>query len=178
MWLIISIPIILDRRSCFLVHLSRRLIWWAYRIGRPPSSVVRRTSSSSVVRRRRPHSLNIFSSETTGPIKIKFHIELLWDEGMNVCSNGPGHMTKMAVMPIYGKNLKKIFFSGIKRLMTLKLGMHHKLLKYYQICSNDDPELTLSYFTTRSNLVGLMLSYGKTIKQWIFQNLLSSMIWN
>ena len=24
----------------FLAHLSRRLIWWAYRIGRPPSSVV------------------------------------------------------------------------------------------------------------------------------------------
>ena len=22
-------------------------------------------------------------------------------------SNGPGHMTKMATMPIYGKNLKK-----------------------------------------------------------------------
>ena len=27
--------------------------------------------------------------------------------GTNVCSNGPGHMTKMAAMPIYGKNLKK-----------------------------------------------------------------------
>ena len=33
-----------------LAHLSRRLILWAYRIGRPPSSVVRR----------RPHSLNSF----------------------------------------------------------------------------------------------------------------------
>ena len=27
--------------------------------------------------------------------------------GMKVYSNGPGHMTKMAAMPIYGKNLKK-----------------------------------------------------------------------
>ena len=27
--------------------------------------------------------------------------------GTKVCSNGPGHMTKMATMPIYGKNLKK-----------------------------------------------------------------------
>ena len=26
---------------------------------------------------------------------------------MKVCSNGLGHMTKMAAMPIYGKNLKK-----------------------------------------------------------------------
>ena len=68
-------------------------------MGRPLSSVVRR--------RRCPHSLNIFSSESTGPIKVKFHIELLWDGGTKVCSNVPGHMTKMAAMPIYGKNLKK-----------------------------------------------------------------------
>ena len=67
-------------------------------IGRHLSSVVRR--------RRRPHSLNI-SSETTGPIKVKFHMELLWDGGTKVCSYVPGHMTKMAAMPIYGKNLKK-----------------------------------------------------------------------
>ena len=26
---------------------------------------------------------------------------------MKVCSNGPGHMTKMAVRPIYGKNPSK-----------------------------------------------------------------------
>ena len=37
--------------------------------------------------------------------------------------------------------------------MTLKLGMHHWVLKYYQVCSNDDPELTLTYFTARSTLV-------------------------
>ena len=60
--------------------------------------------SSSVVCR--PHSLNIFTSETTGPVKVKFHMELLWNGGTNVCSNGPGHMTKMAAMSIYGKNLK------------------------------------------------------------------------
>ena len=28
--------------------------------------------------------------------------------GMEFCSNGPGHMTMMASMPIYGKDLKKI----------------------------------------------------------------------
>ena len=49
----------------------------------------------------------------------------------------------------------KTFFSGTKRPMTLKLGtsMHHRLLEYYQVCSNDDPGLTLTYFTARSNLV-------------------------
>ena len=46
---------------------------------------------------------HIFSAETTGPIEAKFHMESPWDWGMKVCSNGPGHMTKMAAMPIYGK---------------------------------------------------------------------------
>ena len=47
------------------------------------------------------------SSETTGPIKAIFHKEPQWDGGTKVCSNGPGHMTKMAAMPFYGRNLKK-----------------------------------------------------------------------
>ena len=93
---------------------------------------------------------NIFSSETTGPIEAKFHMEPPWDRGTKVCSNGSGHMTKMAAMPIYGKNLKKFFFSGTKRLMTLKLGMQHWVLEYYQVCSDNDPGLTMSYFTARS----------------------------
>ena len=37
--------------------------------------------------------------------------------------------------------------------MNLKLDIQHRMLKYYQICSNDDPGLTLIYFTARSNLV-------------------------
>ena len=51
---------------------------------------------------------NIFSSETTGPIEAKFHVEPPWDWWTKVCSNGPGHMTKMATMPIYGKNLNLV----------------------------------------------------------------------
>ena len=50
---------------------------------------------------------NIFSSETAWPIKAKFYVEPPWEGGTKVCINGPGHMTKMAAMPIYGKNLKK-----------------------------------------------------------------------
>ena len=90
---------------------------------------------------------NIFS-ETTRPIEAKFHMEPPWDGVMKVCSNGLGHMTNMAAIPIYGKNLKKFFFSGTKRLMTSKLGMQHYVLEYYYVCS-DDPGLTLTYFTTR-----------------------------
>ena len=50
---------------------------------------------------------NIFSSETARSVEAKFHMEPPWDGGTKVCSNGPGHMTRMAAMPIYGKNLKK-----------------------------------------------------------------------
>ena len=37
--------------------------------------------------------------------------------------------------------------------MILKVSMEHWVLKYYQVCSNDDSWLTLTYFTARSNLV-------------------------
>ena len=87
------------------------------------------------------------------------------DGGTKVCSNGPGHMTKMAAMAKYDKNLKKIFFSGTNRPMTLNFGMHHRVLEYYQVCSNDDPGLTLTYFTARSNLVpyAFVWEKGKTV---------------
>ena len=56
-------------------------------------SVVRRTSTIS----------NIFSSETAWPIKDKFYVEPPLEGGTKVYINGPGHMTKMAATPIYGK---------------------------------------------------------------------------
>ena len=59
----------------------------------------------------------------------------------------------------------KTFFSRTNRPMTLKFGMQHRVLKYYQVCSNDDPGLTLTYFTARSNLVhyAFVWEKGKTI---------------
>ena len=63
---------------------------------------------SGVRRRRRcrcrQQCLNIFSTETAWPIKAKFYVEPPWEGGTKVYINGPGHMTKMAAMPIYGKN--------------------------------------------------------------------------
>ena len=50
---------------------------------------------------------NLFSLETTRLIEAKFHVDPPWDGGTKVCSNGPGRMTKMVAMPIYGKNIKK-----------------------------------------------------------------------
>ena len=89
-------------KECFIyfsAHLSRRLqgsLWYR----QAPSSVcpsVRRPSTIS----------NDFTSETTGPIATKFHIQPPGLLGKKNCSNGLGHMTNMAAMPIYGKNLKK-----------------------------------------------------------------------
>ena len=45
--------------------------------------------------------------------------------------------------------------------MTLKFGMQHRVLKYYQACSNNDPELTLTYFRARSNLVPYAFDWEK-----------------
>ena len=84
-----------------------------------PCSVVR---PSSV---RRPPFSKIFSSETAWPIKAKFYMKHLWEGGTNVYINNPGHMTKMAAMPIYGKNPSKIFFSGTTGPISTKLGMKH-----------------------------------------------------
>ena len=50
---------------------------------------------------------NFFSLETTVSIEAKFQVEPTWDKEMKDCSNGLGHMTNMAAMLIYGKNLKK-----------------------------------------------------------------------
>ena len=45
--------------------------------------------------------------------------------------------------------------------MTLKVCMQHQVLKYFQIYSNDDPELTLTYFTARSNLISYAFVWEK-----------------
>ena len=60
-----------------------------------------------------------------------------WDGGMKVYSNGPGHMTIWPPRPYIAKT------SGTKGLMTLKVGVQHWVLEYYQVCSNNDPGLTL-----------------------------------
>ena len=51
---------------------------------------------------------NVFSLETARPIEAKFHVQPPWDGRNKVCSNGLGHMTNMAAMPIYGKTLKNL----------------------------------------------------------------------
>ena len=49
--------------------------------------------------------------------------------------------------------------------MTLKLGMQYRVLEYYQVYWSDDPGLTLTYFTARSNLIpyAFVWAKGKTM---------------
>ena len=47
------------------------------------------------------------------------HVEV----GTKVRINGPGHMTKMAAMPIYEVKSFNIFFSGIGGPISMKLGI-------------------------------------------------------
>ena len=43
--------------------------------------------------------------------------------------------------------------------------MQHRMLEYYQVCSNDDTELNMTYFMARSNLVlyAFVWEKGKTM---------------
>ena len=42
---------------------------------------------------------------------------------MKIFPHDPGHMTKMAATPIYGKNPSKFLFSGTEGPISKKLGM-------------------------------------------------------
>ena len=72
-----------------------------------------------------------------------------YDSLAKIYTNYTGHMTKIATMPIYGKNPLNIFFSGTERPMTLGLGMWHWGCGPYQICINIEFRLTLTYFKVK-----------------------------
>ena len=63
--------------------------------------------------------------------------------------NNPGHMTKMAAMPIYAKNPSKIF-SRTGGSISKKLGMRHRWLKYYNVYINH--VMTLTFFYGKVNI--------------------------
>ena len=134
----------------------------AYSIGRLRCpSVVRRPSTIS----------NDFSSETTGPIATKFHIQPPGTLQKKNYSNGLDHMTNITAMPIYGKNLKKssspepidqwpwnlvcsiVCGSTTKIVQIMTLGWSWPILRQGQIWSHK-------------------LLYGKKWKSFIFWKLL------
>ena len=76
-------------------------------------------------------------------------------------------MTKMPVMPIYGKNPSKIFFSETNRLISTELGVKYRWLKYYNVYINHDPVMTLAKFIARSTCVTYAFEWGKLFKCYL-----------
>ena len=101
---------------------------------------------------------NSFSLETPLPTEAKLHVEPPWGGVMKFCSNGPDHITKIAAMAMCNKNLKNPSFS---------VTIQQWVLEYYKTDSNDDPGLTLTYFT-ECHIWSLMLLYEKKVKLWNF----------
>ena len=75
------------------------------------------------------------------------------------------HIHIWAVTFIYGKNASKIFFSGTKKGQW----------PYGLVCSigafgpNDEPKLTLTYFTARSNLVSYSFIWEKLLENHLME---------
>ena len=109
---------------------------------------------------------NFFSSETARQIEAKFYVEPQWDGLTKVYSNGPGHNTSMAAIPIYGKNMKNYSSLEPEGRWPWKF-----VLKYYHVCSNDDPGWPWPILR-QGQMWSPMLMYGKKLKRWIFQKLL------
>ena len=89
---------------------------------------------------------NLVFSETTWPIESKFHMTFPYDWLAKTYTNCYGYMTNMATTPIYGKNPLNPFFSGTKRPLALGLEMYYWGCRPYQVCTNDESRLTLTYF--------------------------------
>ena len=68
---------------------------------------------------------------------------------MKISRHDAGHITKMATKPIYGKKTLRKF----GRPISMKFGRQHPELQPVIVCSNDDPGVTLTYFTAKSNFV-------------------------
>ena len=62
-----------------------------------------------------------------------------------------GDMNKMTAMSIYGKTLQKLSSPELAGRFPRILVWKHWGLQLIIVCSNDDPGVTLTYFTARSN---------------------------
>ena len=132
--------------------------WWAYIICMPLPSIVRQYFQIS-------SPLKALSR-----LKLNFTWSLL---GMGERKFVQMVLIKWSIWPPcpYMVKTLKIVFSATKRPMILKLSIQYQVLEFYQVCSNDNPGLTWTYFTARSNLVsypfvrenGITMDYSETI---------------
>ena len=56
--------------------------------------------------------------------------------------------------------------------LVLKLGMYYWGLKLYEMYINDDPGLSLIYFTARSNWVACTFEWGKLLQSHLMEEIL------
>ena len=84
-------------------------------------------------------------------VRILFVFESGSGSGFNQVYPGPRpgpDSTNTLQGPYKVKSLKNLLLRK-KRLMTLKFGIQHRVLKYDPICSNGDTSLTLTIVMTR-----------------------------
>ena len=79
-------------------------------------------------------------------------------------------MTKIALIPIYGKNTLQIYFPGTSGLILRKLGMKHWRRNLIIAWSKDNPGLTLTYFMARSNFATKAFMWGRCDNDGFFGN--------
>ena len=86
----------------------------------------------------------------------------------DLCSNGPGQMTQMAAMyQNMVKTVKVLLLRNQKAddFVTWNAASGAQVLPSL---FKDDPGLTMTYFTARSNLVPYAFVWEKKVKQLIF----------
>ena len=105
-------------------------------------------------------------------------MELLWDGGTKICSNGPGHMTKMDAMPIYGKNL--FLSSPEPKAHGLETWCASSGARVLPSLLKLWPWIDLDLFYGKVKYSPLCFCMGKKVKQWIFLKtiVVYPMIWN
>ena len=109
---------------------------------------------------------NFFFLETAWPIEAKFYL----DGRTKVWSNDLGHMTKIAAMPIYGKNSKShlLWNQKIDDLESWYAAFGTQVLpSLFKWWPWDDNDL----FHGKVKF-GPCFCMEKKVKQWIFQKLL------
>ena len=110
------------------------------------------------------------------PKKKLLSKERIFSEGTRI-SQWWAPLSSMPMIPIYGKNLKKS--SSLEPHgrwpgnLVCSIGCTSTTM-FVQIITIGWPW----HILWQGQIWSLMLSYGKKVKQWIFQKLLSSMIWN
>ena len=139
--------------------------WWAYSIGRLRSSVIRLSTFS-----------NIFSSEDTGPIEVRFYVAALWVGGTRLLQTVMVTWPRWPPCPYMVKTLKNLLWNQkADDLETWYAALGTQVLpNSFKWWSWVDLDL----FYGKVKFGPICFCMGKKVKQWIFQKLLSSMIWN